>query len=147
LAASNKTLTLGVDLVDTGSLAGGSVPGGPFLRYTDSALVIGADAERFDSCQPVPAGLWRLWADVSATAGSLTQPYLVVAGRRTAFSICYEDLLWWPHWRLLVDRPDVFVGMSNNWFSADLALAHIQRQSAQSIAKLAGVPFLRALNQ
>jgi hypothetical protein len=37
--------------------------------------------------------------------------------------------------------------MSNGWFSADLALANIQRQSVESIAKLAGVPLLRSVNQ
>lgn len=31
--------------------------------------------------------------------------YLHLAGRRTAFSICYEDFLWWPHWRRLVPGP------------------------------------------
>ena len=127
LAASAKTLILGVDLVETGSLSGGSIGGEPFLRYTDSAVVVGAGDGRFDSRQPVPAGLWRPWADVSARAGSLMQRYLVVAGRRAAFSICYEDFLWWPNWRLLIDRPDVMVSMSNGWFSADLALAQIQQ--------------------
>ena len=147
LAASNKTLIPGVDLVETGSLPSGSITGEPFLRYTDSAVVVGAGVGRFDSRQPVPAGLWQPWAKVSASPGSVTQPYLVIAGRRAAFSICYEDFLWWPHWRLPIDRPDVLVSMSNGWFSADLALAHIQLQSVQSIAQLAGVPLLRAVNR
>ncbi|WP_153041195.1 hypothetical protein [Paraburkholderia monticola] len=147
LVASNKTLIVGVDLVETGSLPGGPIIGEPFLRYTDSAVAVGASDGRFDSRQPVPAGLWRPWADVSASAGSLAQPYLAVAGRRAAFSICYEDFLWWPHWRLLVDRPGVLVGISNGWFTGDLALARIQEQSVQSIAQLAGVPLLRAVNR
>jgi apolipoprotein N-acyltransferase len=75
------------------------------------------------------------------------QPYLAIAGRRTAFSICYEDFLWWPHWRLLVDRPDVLISMSNGWFDFDLGLARIQQQSADSIARLANVPLLRAVNR
>jgi apolipoprotein N-acyltransferase len=147
LAASNKTLILGVDLVETGSLPVGAISGEPFLRYTDSAVVVGAGDGRFDSRQPVPAGLWRPWAKVSATPGRLTQRYLVVAGRRIAFSICYEDFLWWPQWRLLIDRPDVMVSMSNGWFYADLALAHIQQQNMQSIAQVVGVPLLRAVNR
>ncbi|NPT43435.1 hypothetical protein GNZ12_19405 [Paraburkholderia sp. 1N] len=32
-------------------------------------------------------------------------------------------------------------------FNADLALAHIQQQSVQSIAQLADVPLLRAVNR
>ncbi|WP_233849428.1 conjugal transfer protein TraB [Paraburkholderia sp. HD33-4] len=147
LARTDRTLVLGVDLGDRESLRGHSDNEDYSLTYTDSAVVLGAGHGRFDSRQPVPAGLWRPWANVSATPGHVMQGYLHLAGRRAAFSICYEDFLWWPHWRLLVDRPDVFVGMSNEWFSADLALANIQQQSAESIAKLAGVPLLRAMNR
>jgi hypothetical protein len=147
LAATNRILILGVDFIESGSPFGAAATGGRLLRYTDSAMVVGAADERFDSRQPVPAGLWRPGAVVSATLGDVTQPYLIIAGRRVAFSICYEDFLWWPHWRLLTDRPDVLVDMSNGWFSAELDLAHIQQQSVQSIAQLAGVPLLRAVNR
>jgi hypothetical protein len=147
LARTHRTLILGVDLVDSDSTVGLSGKESRSLRYNDSAVIAGAERGRFDSRQPVPAGLWRPWANVSATPGDVMQGYLDLAGRRTAFSICYEDFLWWPHWRLLVDRPNVLVGMSNGWFSAELALANIQRQSVESIAKLAGVPLLRSVNQ
>jgi apolipoprotein N-acyltransferase len=96
---------------------------------------------------PVPAGLWRLGADVSAVLSDLAQPYLSIARQRVAFSICYEDFLWWPHWRLLIERADVLVGMSNGWFNSDLAVTAIQHQSVESIALLIGVPLLRAVNR
>ncbi|MFM0019478.1 carbon-nitrogen hydrolase family protein [Paraburkholderia azotifigens] len=147
LAASNKTLIFGADLVEAGSLPGKPISDEPRLRYTDSAVVVGAGRGRFDSRQPVPVGLWRPWANVSASRGNMTQPYLAIAGRRAAFSICYEDFLWWPHWRLLVDRPDVLISMSNGWFDSDLGLARIQQQSTDSIARLANVPLLRAVNR
>jgi|GEM_PF-1177976 len=147
LAASKKTLIFGADLAEAGSLSRTPISDEPFLRYTDSAVVVGADRGRLDSRQPVPAGLWRPWAGVSARPGSVMQPYLAIAGRRTAFSICYEDFLWWPHWRLLVDRPDVLISMSNGWFDFDLGLARIQQQSADSIARLANIPLLRAVNR
>ncbi|CAB3778736.1 hypothetical protein LMG28614_00709 [Paraburkholderia ultramafica] len=147
LVASNRALILGVDLAEAGSPLGALTGGKPILRYTDSAVVVGDGRGRFDSRQPVPAGLWRPWAIVSAIPGSVTQPYLDIAGRRAAFSICYEDFLWWPHWRLLIDRPDVLVSMSNGWFNADLAIAQIQQQSIRSIAQLAGIPLLRAVNR
>lgn len=71
----------------------------------------------------------------------------MVAGKSVAFSICYEDLLWWPHWRILLHSPDVLVSLSNSWFDSDLALAHIQRQGVAAIARLSGVPLLRAVNR
>ncbi|WP_051090040.1 carbon-nitrogen hydrolase family protein [Trinickia symbiotica] len=143
--ARGQTLVLGADLL---SGAGGAHAVSPdeHFRYTDSALVLGDNPGRFDSRQPVPGGLWRPGARVSAELGSIGQHYLIIEGKRVAFSICYEDYLLWPHWRLFVDRPDVLVSMANDWFARDLALAQIQRQSVQSIARLAGAPLLRAVN-
>ncbi|MFP3554129.1 conjugal transfer protein TraB [Paraburkholderia sp. SIMBA_049] len=147
LARTDRTLILGVDLQDRESFGGLSDNEDLSLRYTDSALVLGVGHWRFDSRQPVPVGLWRPWAGVSATPGDVMQGYLDLAGRRAAFSICYEDFLWWPHWRLFVDRPDVLISMSNGWFDFDLGLGRIQQQSADSIARLADVPLLRAVNR
>jgi hypothetical protein len=147
LAASRSTLIFGADLPVSHPSFAAQKDRGPFFRYTDSAVVVGYGRGRFDSRQPVPAGLWRPWAGVSASRGSMMQPYLKIAGRRAAFSICYEDFLWWPHWRLLIDRPDVLISMSNEWFDFDLALVRIQQQSADSIARLGDVSLLRAVNR
>ncbi|AFT90319.1 carbon-nitrogen hydrolase family protein [Paraburkholderia phenoliruptrix] len=136
-AAAKRTLIVGMDL--TASRA-------PF-RYTDSAVIVGTDHGRLDSRQPVPGALWRPGAAVSAIRGNLTQPYVTVAGKSVAFSICYEDLLWWPHWRIVLQSPDVLISLSNSWFDSDLALAHIQRQGIAAIARLSGVPLLRAVNR
>ena len=137
MAAAKRTLIIGLDL---------TVSGTPF-RYTDSAIIVGASHGRIDSRQPVPAALWRPGAAVSAIRGGLMQPYLTVAGKRVAFSICYEDLLWWPHWRMLLQSPDVLVSLSNSWFDSDLALAHIQSQGIAAIARLSDTPMLRAVNR
>ncbi|MFC0694199.1 conjugal transfer protein TraB [Paraburkholderia humisilvae] len=137
LKAHGQTLVLGVDLM---------VQDEP-VRYSDSAVVVGYGSGRLDSRQPVPAGMWRPGAAVSAVAGAITQGFLAIDGRRVAVSICFEDYLVWPHWRLLIDRPDVLVGLSNGWFNSDLAVSRIQSQSVRSIARLAGVPLVRAVNQ
>jgi hypothetical protein len=94
----------------------------------------------------MPVGSWRPGARVSTVLGGLGQPYLEIAGRRVAFSICYEDMLLWPHWRLWVSRPDVLIGMASNWFIANRDMKHIQAQSSESVARLAGIPLIRADN-
>ena len=137
LVAAKRTLVVGADL---------TVSDAP-LRYTDSALIVGASHGRINSRQPVPAALWRPGAAVSAIRGGLAQPYVIVDGKHVAFSICYEDLLWWPHWRTLLQSPDALVSLSNSWFDSDLALAHIQRQGIAAIARLSGTPLLRAVNR
>jgi hypothetical protein len=137
MRATGQTLVIGMDII---------VKTMPF-RYTDSAVVTGAGDGRVDSRQPVPAALWRPGTPISAVRGSIAQPYPVVAGRRVAISLCYEDLLWWPHWRTLLKKPDVVVSQSNGWFDADLALSKIQEQGIESVARLAGTPLLHATNR
>jgi apolipoprotein N-acyltransferase len=123
----HRTAVLGVDLAVSGAVTGEGL-GARSLRYTDSAEVLGANHGRFDSRQPVPPGVWRPGANVSAVLGNLAQPYLTVASRRVAFSICYEDFQWWPNWRLLIERSNVPVGMSNGWVNSDLAIDATQTQ-------------------
>lgn len=137
MRAAGQTLVIGMDL---------TVKASPF-RYTDSTVITGAGRGRLDSRQPVPVALWRPGARISAIRGDINQPYLMISGRRAAMSLCFEDLLWWPHWRALLDKPDVIVSQSNGWFDSDLALANIQRQSIESVARLAGAPLLRATNR
>lgn len=135
LRHENRTLVIGGDVM---------LPDGS--GYTDSALVKGASTQAFDSRMPMPVALWRPWAVFSARSGTVSQPYATIDGRRVAFSICFEDFLWWPHWRLAIDRPDVLLDLSNTWFAHDLAIAHIQRQSIDAVARVAGVPVLHAAN-
>lgn len=137
LELEGKTIVIGVDLKASDRP----------LRYTDSAVIAGAGRGRFDSRIPMPIGSWRPGARVSTVLGTLGQPYLNIDGKVAAFSICYEDMLLWPHWRLWVTKPDVLIGMASNWFIAGRDLDHIQAQSATSIARLAGIPLMRAVNR
>ncbi|MFP4893971.1 conjugal transfer protein TraB [Paraburkholderia sp. EG304] len=137
MRAAGQTLVIGMDI---------GVSTTPF-RYTDSAVVTGAGRGRADSRQPVPVALWRPGSRTSAARGDVGQAFLTIAGRRAAMSLCYEDLLWWPHWRTLLDRPDIVISLSNGWFDADLALPEIQQQGIASVARLAGAPLLRATNR
>jgi len=136
LQRQGKTIVLGLDLKYSDRP----------LRYTDSVVVAGAGRGRFDSRQPMPVGSWRPGAGISTVLGDLRQPYLHIDGKTVAFSICYEDMLLWPHWRLLTAPPDVLIGMSSAWFIADRALGMIQVQSAASLSRLTSIPTLRALN-
>ncbi len=146
LASRHQTVVFGADLPTDEANATAPTPNSSF-RYTDSAIVLGAAHGRFDSRQPVPGGLWRPGARISARLGTVEQQYTSVGEKLVGFSICYEDYLLWPHWRLYVHRPDVLVSMANNWFARDLALPQIQRQSIESVARLSGVPLLRAANR
>jgi apolipoprotein N-acyltransferase len=146
LARRRQTLVLGADL--PANEKDDAVPQrNSYFRYTDSAIVLGETHGRFDSRQPVPGGLWRPGAPISASLGSLKQRYSRIAGRLVEFSICYEDYLLWPHRRLYIRRPNVLLSVANDRFAHDFALGQIQRQSIESVARLSGVALLRAVNR
>jgi hypothetical protein len=146
LADTRRTLVLGADLPVSGTNDATPSLNNDF-RYTDSAIVLGTAHGRLDSRQPVPGGLWRPGARVSASLGSFRQRYQIIAGKLVGFSICYEDYLLWPHWRVYFRRPDVLVSMTNDWFAPELALSQIQRQSIESVGRLSGIALLRAVNR
>jgi hypothetical protein len=139
LRITKRTLLLGVETFTDESP--------DHVRFYDTLVAIGNAKGQFESRQPAPGGTWRPWAPVSSNLGALDQPYLVINGLRTAVSICYEDALLWPHWRMLFDRPDVIVSVANNWFNSSLYDAQAQRQSIESVARLVGRPLLRAVNE
>lgn len=141
LRTNGKSLLLGVEIEDTDTLLrSGDV------RYVDAVVAIGASRGAFASRQPMPVGSWRPGASATAVVGSLSQHFVTLGGLQAAISICYEDMLWWPHWRALIQKPDVIVSVANNWFIAGTALEAIQAQSIASIARLVDRPLVRARN-
>jgi apolipoprotein N-acyltransferase len=138
IAASAKTsgaiVLIGVDLFD-----------GP--QFRDSLLVLGATEGHIASRQPIPIGLWRPWAKESAIADWTQSGVRQLRGRQVAFSFCYEDLLVWPMMTSMWHRPSVIISVANNWFGEGLSEPDIQKQSIESMARLFGVPLVRAVNR
>jgi apolipoprotein N-acyltransferase len=142
LRTRGESILLGVDITDDDAFIRSGV-----VRYADAVIALGASHGAFASRQPMPVGDWRPGTAATAVSGRLSQPFLVLGGLRVAMSICYEDMLWWPHWRMLIQRPDVVVSVANNWFIAGTALEAIQTQSIESVAQLVGRPLVRARNE
>jgi apolipoprotein N-acyltransferase len=138
IAASAKTsgaiVLIGADLFD-----------GP--QFRDSLLVRGATEGHIASRQPIPIGLWRPWAKGSAIADWTQSGVMQLRGHQVAFSFCYEDLLVWPMMASMWHRPSVIISVANNWFGEGLSEPDIQRQSIESMARLFGVPLVRAVNR
>lgn len=134
-------------------LVGADVPVSPGLseeaaRFADSLVLLGATQGIVSARQPIPLGSWRPWSDRSAVADLTGDGVLKLHGVRVAVSICYEDLLMWP---VLVSfarppQPQVLVSVANSWFYEGLDSLWIQRRSVELLARLFGVPLLRAVN-
>lgn len=97
---------------------------------------------------PMPMGNWRLQGGVPARPFAPDVVTLRTRSglRRAAISICYEDLLLWPHMGLLTGKADMLVSVGNTWATQHTRADTAQRISASMLSRLAGVPLVRAIN-
>ena len=64
------------------------------------------------------------------------------------FSFCYEDFL--PLLAIIsfaADKPDIIVSVSNAWWVRGTDEVEIQEQHIAAIARIYGVPLVRAVNR
>ena len=95
---------------------------------------------------PVPFSMWRPGSDDGAIPAWFSPQSAMIDGRKTAFLICYEQLLIWPPLVALSTNPDVLVGMSNDWWARDTNIPAIQRTAMTAWARLFGVPLVLSEN-
>ena len=95
---------------------------------------------------PVPIGMWRPWAAESIAADPLAAGVGQIAGRKVAYSICYEQLLVFPLLVSMAHDPDLIVGAANDWWARDTSIPTIQGQAVDIWGRLFGVPVVSATN-
>jgi hypothetical protein len=114
----------------------------------ENGLVVLGEAQRSWISQriPVPVGMWRPWAADSVAADPWGSGVVMVAGKRVAVLICYEELLVWPALVSMAQRPEVIVGAANDWWARDTSIPAIQRQSLVLWGRLFAIPVIAAVN-
>lgn len=117
-------------------------------EFSDAVLALGKDDGVVLSARvPMPIGNWLFWnPGSSATTDIFGSGVRKIDGKKTAFSLCYEDFLIWAQFGWMIDRPEVLVSMVNNWSVSGLAAQWHQTLSIESLARLGGVPLVRASN-
>lgn len=90
--------------------------------------------------------MWRPWADESVAADPLASGVGQVAGRKVAYSICYEQLLVFPLLVSMAHSPDLIVGAANDWWARDTSIPTIQKQALDVWGLLFDLPVVRAVN-
>lgn len=95
---------------------------------------------------PVPIGMWRPWAAESIAADPLASGVGQIAGRKVAYSICYEQLLVFPLLVSMAHSPDLILGAANDWWARDTSIPTIQGQGLDVWGRLFGLPVVRATN-
>ena len=116
--------------------------------FSDAVLALGKDSGVVLTARvPMPIGNWQFWNPGKSTATNIFDSGVrKVDGKKTAFSICYEDFLIWTHFEWMIDKPDVLVSMVNDWSVSGLAAQWHQTLSIESQARLGRVPLVRASN-
>ena len=95
---------------------------------------------------PVPFSMWRPGSGDGALPAWFEPQSAVIDGRRTAFLICYEQLLIWPPLVAFATDPLVVVGMSNDWWARYTNIPAIQRTAMTAWARLFAVPLVLSEN-
>ncbi|MDR3488042.1 MAG: nitrilase-related carbon-nitrogen hydrolase, partial [Bradyrhizobium sp.] len=141
------------------------------LRGTGSAVVLGASIVRpagYDNVlveinpeashvayverMPVPVSMWQPWQALAGgspgvEARFFDNPVVMIAGRRVAPLICYEQLLVWPILQSMALAPDLIVAGGNGWWAKETTIVAIQIAATKSWAALFGLPLVSAVNR
>lgn len=95
---------------------------------------------------PMPMGNWHLGFPGGVIAHPFASDGGELAGQPIAWSICYEDTILWPHWRLLTGHAKALISLDNDWALWGTSAARTQAISAKQLARMAGVPLVQARN-
>jgi len=119
------------------------------LGSTNSLIFMSNDGlGKLDSRQSVPIALWRPWSEISNPADWTRTNVVPVGDVKALFSFCYEDFIPILHiLSFIADDPKVIVSVSNAWWVRGTDEVEIQEQHIAAIAKIFGVPLLRAVNR
>ena len=115
-------------------------------NYKNEVLIRGAQTGEFVQRVPIPIGMWRPYTRSGVPLNLSGPGTVLIAGRRTAIIVCYEQLIGWPILASFLERPSVIIAVSNNVWVAGTKIPQIEQTVTQSWAALFHVPILFATN-
>ena len=119
---------------------------GPAHQLQNALVALGDESAPLVQRVPVPIGMWRPWSAESIAADPLASGVGLVAGRKVAYAICYEQLLVFPLLVSMMNDPDLIVGAANDWWARETSIPVIQGQALDAWGRLFGMPVVRATN-
>lgn len=134
LAATGRTVIVGAEM----PLGDG--------RTANGLVMLGQHQGRFVQRVPVPATMWRPWADDGTQADVFGPGVWVINGHRAAVLICYEQVIGWPVLASMSAGADVIIGAANVYWANGTNIPAIQRDSVRAWGRLFGVPVITATN-
>ena len=70
----------------------------------------------------------------------------MVAGKRAAILICYEQLLVWPILASAAENPDILLGVANDYWAEGTSINAIQGACLHAWSRLFNIPLFLATN-
>ena len=134
LKAKGSAVLVGAEVVGSGH------------HLQNTLVALGDESAPLVQRVPVPIGMWRPWSAESIAADPLASGVGLVAGRKVAYSICYEQLLVFPLLVSMMNDPDLIVGTANDWWARETSIPAIQGQALDAWGRLFGLPVVRATN-
>lgn len=134
LAGAGKTVVVGL---------------GSQLDDMNVNLVAGYGASAFQWRQRVPAlgAMWRPWDQQTHYQMRLGGAQVAeIDGHRTAIAICFEAGLLWPLLASQLARPQAYIALGNLSWGRPTNLNRQGRAAVGAWARLAGLPYLVAIN-
>lgn len=141
LGEDSRTLLLG---------AGLPISGGQDYRNVLIAVPFGLSTETpfVEQSIPLPWVMWNPIAVKDRVPLNLWGRRIIeVAGQRTAALICYEQLILWPVFTAVSERPTVLVAISNAVWTKGTPIPNLQRSAVWAWSRLFDIPAISAVNQ
>lgn len=135
IASSGKTVLIGTTV---------DIEGRP--GYENGVIMRGAQAETFLQHIPVPIGMWNPAQSSSVPIHIFGPSIITIASRRAAILICYEQFLTWPVLKAALERPNLLVGIANDYWCVNTRVPATQRRVIRMWANLFQIPVLTATN-
>jgi Carbon-nitrogen hydrolase len=141
LAAQHRTLLIGAGLPIQGSqdyqnvLIAVPFPVGDETAYVAQSI-------------PLPWAMWNPTAAKDRVPLNLWgRRTIAVSGESVGALICYEQLIPWPVFAAVSERPTVLLAISNGVWTRRTPIPAVQKGIVKSWSRLFGVPVLIAVNQ
>ena len=116
----------------------------------NTLLILGKNEDNespYQARQPVPLIMWNLWPTTGFKAHWFRKGVRDIHGKRAALLICWEEWVPWPMLVSSFSNPDVILSASNHgWTRNGSAMWDRQTISANALARLYGLPMIRAVN-
>jgi hypothetical protein len=116
-------------------------------QFRNEILVRGEYTATFQQRIPIPYAMWRPWDNTGVPIHYFGPATLAIGPRRAAPIICYEQLLVAPVLLSARQKPDVYLGIANDYWAEGTHIPNIQNVAITAWSRLFWIPLVTATNR